>query len=356
MTSATEVSSVGTLALGDLASLVGGELHGDAAIPITGAAIIRDAGAGDVTLADSAQSAKALADSNASAALVPQGVEPEGLPFVSVGDVHGSFSRIVEHFQPLSEQRARGVSAAAHVSKSAKIGRNVIIYPTATIGDDVRIADGVTIHSGVHILAGCRVGEDTELFPNVVLYENTIVGKRVTIHAGAVIGAYGFGYNTVNGKHNRSAQLGYVVIDDDVEIGASTTIDRGTYGPTTIGEGTKIDNLVMIAHNCRIGRHNLLCSQVGIAGSCTTGDYVVMAGQVGLRDHVTIGDRTILGAKAGIMNDVPAESVYFGIPATPDRDQLQKQAAWSKLPEMRKQFKALQRQVAALTQQLDNVA
>jgi len=183
-----------------------------------------------------------------------------------------------------------------------------------------------------------------------------VIGNRVTIHAGVVLGAYGFGYETVDGQHRLSAQLGYVVVGDDVEIGAGTTIDRGTYGPTSIGEGTKIDNLVMIGHNCRIGRHNLLCSQVGIAGSATTGDYVVMAGQVGLRDHIDVGDRAVLGAKCGVMNHVPADSVYFGYPATADREQLLKQAALSKLPEMRKQFKALQKQVAEMAEKLNDAA
>lgn len=345
-----------TFALGDIAELIGGDLHGDAAIPITGASIIRDAGAGDVTLADSEQAAKALSGCEAAAVIVPPEVKLDGVPFVSVEDVHGSFARIVEQFQPHSSDQARGVSAAAHVSKSAKIGRNVTIYPTATIGDGVTIGDGSVIYPGVHILPGCRIGQDSKLFPNVVLYENTVLGNRVILHAGAVLGAYGFGYNTVNGKHQLSAQLGYVVVEDDVEIGASTTIDRGTYGPTTIGEGTKIDNLVMIGHNCRIGKHNLFCSQVGISGSCTTGDYVVLAGQVGLRDHIEIGDRATVGAKAGVMNDVPSDSVWYGIPATPDREQAHALVAMRKLPEMRKQFKALQKQVAALSEQVKEAA
>ena len=197
-------------------------------------------------------------------------------------------------------------------------------------------------------MAGSRIGENVTIFPNAVLYENTIVGPRCVIHANAVLGAYGFGYGFADGRHVLSAQLGNVVLGADVEIGAGSTIDRGTYGPTTIGEGTKIDDQVMVAHNCRIGRHNMLCSQVGIAGSTTTGDYVVMAGQVGVRDHVHIGDRAVLGAMAGMTNDVPAGSRMIGIPATPEREQKIKQAALSKLPEMRRQLKQLQRTVEAL--------
>jgi UDP-3-O-[3-hydroxymyristoyl] glucosamine N-acyltransferase len=187
------------------------------------------------------------------------------------------------------------------------------------------------------------------------LYEDTIVGDRCIIHAGAVIGAYGFGYLTEHGRHRLSAQLGHVEMESDVEIGACTTIDRGTYGPTAIGAGTKIDNLVQIAHNCRIGRHNLLCSHVGIAGSCTTGDYVVMAGQAGSRDHINIGDRVTVGAQAGIMHDIDDGETQVGSPATPVRQQMVMQAALSRLPEMRKELKALQHQVERLERRVESL-
>ena len=171
---------------------------------------------------------------------------------------------------------------------------------------------GTTIHCGTHVMAGCRLGEEVTLYPSVVLYENTVIGARTVIHAGCVIGSHGFGYRLVDGQHRPCAQLGNVEIGEDVEIGALTTIDRGTYGPTKVGDGTKIDNLVMIAHNCRIGRHNMICSQVGIAGSSSTGDHVVMAGQVGVRDHVHIGGGAVLGAMSGITNDVAGTSAHAG--------------------------------------------
>ncbi len=173
------------------------------------------------------------------------------------------------------------------------------------------------------------------------------------IHSGAVLGAYGFGYKVADGRHVLSAQLGYVELGADVEVGAGSTIDRGTYGATLIGEGTKIDNLVMIAHNCRIGRHNLICSQVGVAGSTTTGDYVVMAGQVGVRDHVHIGAGAVLGAKAGVSGDVRDGVHMLGTPAVPEREQKLLFALISKLPEMRKQLKELQQQVEVLGQAID---
>jgi UDP-3-O-[3-hydroxymyristoyl] glucosamine N-acyltransferase len=185
-----------------------------------------------------------------------------------------------------------------------------------------------------------------------VLYENTVVGSRSILHSGAVIGAYGFGYKLVDGRYQVSAQLGNVELGADVEIGACTTIDRGVYGPTVIGEGTKIDNQVMIAHNCRIGRHNIICSQVGIAGSTTTGDYVVMAGQVGVRDHVHIGEGAVLCAKCGVSNDVPAGEHMLGNPATTLREQKLKQAVFTRLPEMRKQFKDFERALERIEQRL----
>lgn len=341
--------------LGEIAMLVGGDLHGDATVPITGAAILRDAHEGDITLADR-QHLNKLAVSPASAVLVPPDLSPEGKPFVMVNDVHASFAKIVELFRPTMAYRASGVSTEAHVAGTARLGSNVAVHPGAYIAEDVEIGAGCIIHPGVRILQGCRLGRDCVLYPNVVLYENTVMGDRVVLHAGAVIGAYGFGYHLKQGRHERGAQLGYVTIGDDVEVGANTTIDRGTYGPTTIGEGTKIDNLVMIAHNCRLGRHNLICSQVGVAGSCSTGDYVVMAGQVGLRDHIHIGDRVVLGAKSGVMNNIPDPGTWVGIPATPEREQMIKLAAASKLPEMRKDFKQLQKQVAELTRRVEQAS
>ncbi|MEQ8785166.1 MAG: UDP-3-O-(3-hydroxymyristoyl)glucosamine N-acyltransferase [Pirellulaceae bacterium] len=334
--------------LRELAVLVGGRLTGDGELLIEDASTIRDARAGFITLADKPKLMPALAACQASAVVVPRGFEPEGMPFITVENVHGSFARIVARFRPRRERRRIGVSPAAHVSPTAVIGEGVDIHPTAVIGDDVEIGAGSVIHPGVVLMDGCRIGRDVLIFPHVVLYENTVIGDRVILHAGTVLGAYGFGYDFVDGRHRLSAQMGNVEVGDDVEIGADCTIDRGTYGPTTVGEGTKIDDQVMIGHNCRIGRHNLLCSQVGIAGSCTTGDYVVMAGQVGIGDHIDIGDKAILGAKAGVMHDIPAATTMLGIPATPVRDQMVMQAALAKLPEMRKQLRDLRKQVDQL--------
>ena len=261
--------------------------------------------------------------------------------------------KIVIHFRPLRAARRIGVSRLAAVSPTAVLGVDVDVHPYATIGDDVKIGAGSTIHSGAHLMAG--VGnrrERDDLSWRGARMRIRSSAPRSIIHAAAVLGAYGFGYDLVEGRHRLTPQLGNVIIGCDVEIGAGTTIDRGTYGATVIGDGTKIDDQVMIAHNCRLGRHNMLCSQVGIAGSSTTGDYVVLAGQVGVRDHVHIGSGSIVGAKGGIVNDVPDGSRYIGIPATPEREQKLRLAVVSKLPEMRHQLKALQRTVDKLVEQI----
>jgi UDP-3-O-[3-hydroxymyristoyl] glucosamine N-acyltransferase len=336
--------------LAELAALVGGELVGDGGLVVRGAATLRDAEPGQITLVNGDERNHNVARCRASAAVAPRDFQADRLPLIRVDDIYRAFAKIVSHFRPPRPSRRTGISPLAVVSPTAEIGRDVDIHPFATIGDDVLIGDGATIHSGVHIMAGSQIGRDVTIFPNAVLYENTVVGPRSVIHAGAVLGAWGFGYELCDGRHQVSAQLGNVVLAADVEIGACSTIDRGTFGPTVIGEGTKIDDLVMVAHNCRVGRHNMLCSQVGIAGSTTTGDYVVMAGQVGVRDHVHIGDRALLGAMAGVTNDVPEGARMIGIPATPEREQKVKQAALSKLPEMRRELRKLQRVVDGLVE------
>ncbi len=275
-----------------LAALVGGQVLGDGEVQVTAAAPLRTAGPGEITLLDKKDKAVRLNGSQASAVVVPVDFPVAALtmPAIAVADVHQAFAAIVNHFRPPRRQTRSGVSSKAHISPTVTLRGQVEVHAGATIGEDVEIGEGSTIHSGARIMAGCKLGQNVCVYPNAVLYENTIVGDRTIIHANAVIGCHGFGYKLVDGRHVGTPQLGFVHIGCDVEIGAGSTVDRGTYGATKIGDGTKIDNLVMVAHNCDIGRHNILCSQVGIAGSTSTGDHVVLAGQVGVRDHVRIGN------------------------------------------------------------------
>lgn len=339
------------LTLSAIASLVQGELHGDGDLTISGAATLATARPGEITLADNVKHARHLAASAASAVIVPLDYSPDR-PHISVPNVHAAFARVVQHFRPQRTRRHVGISPTAAISASAQLSAGVEIHPLAFIGDDVEIGAGAVIHSGVRILEGCRIGAGTTIFPNAVLYENTIVGERCLIHSGAVLGAYGFGYNSSSGTHQLCAQLGWVEIGNDVDIGACSSIDRGTYGPTTIGDGTKLDNQVQIGHNCRVGRHNIICSQTGLAGSCSTGDYVVIAGQAGLRDHVHIGDHAMIGAKSGVMGDVEPKAKVVGLPATEERFQYSCVVAVHKLPAMRHQVVAMQKQLDALQARL----
>jgi UDP-3-O-[3-hydroxymyristoyl] glucosamine N-acyltransferase len=339
-----------SLTLAQIAELVGGEIRPkDGAVEVAGAAILRDVQAGEITFVDGSKNLDRLAHTPAAAAVVSADVTPDAIPYVRVADVREAFAKIVQHFAPLAPAARPGISPQAYVSPSAQLGDDVQIHPGACVGDDVVIGSGTVIHSGVTLMPGCRIGEGVTIFPNAVLYENTCVGDRSIIHAGAVLGAYGFGYESSAKGHALGAQLGYVEVGCDVEIGACSTVDRGTFGPTTIGDGTKIDNLVQVGHNCRIGKHNLLCSQVGIAGSCTTGDFVVMAGQVGVRDHVTIGTGAMLGAKSGVSEDLAGNQAYLGAPAIPARAEMQILFALQKLPELRKQVRQLEKLVETLS-------
>lgn len=336
--------------LNEIVDLVGGRLiagtdrRADPSVVCIGANPPDQATAGEVTLIDDVRRRDVLVDCRAVAVVTPAEIPSCSMPQIVVDHPHDAFAMIVSHFRPpiAVEELPAGIDAAADIDPTA------YIHPSAIIGAGVAIGARTRIMPGVVIMPRSRIGDDCVVHANVTLYEYTQIGDRVTLHAGTVIGANGFGYRQHQGRHVPTSQLGYVAIENDVEVGASVTIDRGTYGATRIGEGTKIDNQVMIAHNCQIGRHNLLCSQVGIAGSCRTGDYVILAGQVGLKDHITLGDHAIVGAQAGVMDDSPGCEVYLGSPATPQREQMQIMAVQRRLPEMRREVKRLRREVDQL--------
>jgi len=338
--------------LGELALKIGGRCLGEPNTQITGANPIQDAKPGDLTLLDSTKNRHQLEAASAAAVIVSSEIAGLSIPQLIVGDVHQAFQILLSHFRPSHEPHRPGIHRLANVDPTAEIGRDVWIAEGASVGRNCVIGANSKVHRGAHIMDGCRVGSDCEIFPAAVLYPDTLLGNRVLIHSGVVLGAYGFGYKMENGKHRRTAQLGSVRIDDDVEIGANTTIDRGTYGETTIGEGTKIDNQVMIGHNCKIGKHNLICSQVGIAGSSATGDYVVLAGQVGLKDHIRLGDKVIVAAQSGIASDVESGSIIMGSPAQPIKREMQCISVRNRLPDLREQIRNLEAKLAQLASQM----
>ena len=307
--------------LQELANLVQGEVLGDGTTLIQSAKPITEAGPGDLTFVEGDRFTQVWHDSPASAAVVPATIPLNGKPLIRVDDPLQAFATIVRSLRNSGDATPIGsIDPSAHVHPTAIVASDAILGPFVVVGANAIIGPRCRLHAGAVVGNDCHLAADVTLHPYVVLYELTQIGERVTIHANSVIGADGFGYRTVNGKHELVPQLGRVEIGDDVDIGAGVTIDRGTFGPTRIGKGTKIDNQVMIAHNCQIGEANMLVAQVGIAGSVTTGKYVVMAGQVGIADHLTIGDGVAIGGQAGVSEDIPAGTRIMGTPARPDRE------------------------------------
>ncbi|GHT25698.1 UDP-3-O-acylglucosamine N-acyltransferase [Planctomycetales bacterium] len=338
--------------LSELASFIGGNLIGNADVLISGVAPIQSATESDITFLEKAERTVILKDCKAGCVIIPTGAklcpEIENFPVIQVENVLESFKQIVLLFSPQRDENVHGIGSNAVISPSAVFGENAAVGHCAVIEDEVQIGDNVVIHSGVQIKAGSKIGSGTVIFSNAVLYRNTQVGERCVIHSNSVIGAFGFGYDSSSGQHKLSPQLGNVVIGNDVEIGSCSTVDRATYGSTIIGDGTKIDNLVMIGHNCKLGRYNLICAHTGIAGSTTTGDYVVMAGRVGVKDHVHIGSGAVLGAMSGILASVPENARLVGIPATPEKEQMRIQVALHRLPELQKEFKKMSQEIESL--------
>ncbi len=313
---------------------------------------------GDLTFADDAEKLPQIVSSLASAVLVPkkQASLLEGYAggpaLLLVDHPQAAFLSILKQFRPQYSSEMSGIDPRAIISPTAKIGLNCTIYPGVFIDGHTTIGDNCVLYPGVTIGPGCVIGNDVTLYPQVVLYAGMYIGHRVILHANAVIGADGFGFRFEKGHFDILPHYGRVRIEDDVEIGACTTIDRAMITETVIGQGTKLDNLVMIGHNCQIGQHNVYASQVGLAGSITTGNYVRMGGQAGLKDHLKIGHGSSLASRSGLMHDIPDGETFIGLPAGPEREQKKILMLVQRLPEMREQLKAMNKQVESLTKQL----
>ena len=338
-----------------LAALVRGRLVGDGSVSIRSARPVAEAGPGDITFIESERYAKLLRSSPASAAIVGPHFNhnrpsiKDDLAVIEVDDPISAFVAVRNHLSGEQKPRWTGIHPQACVAATARIGTNVAVYPFVFVGENAEIGDGTTLFPGVVIGEGCRIGQECTIHPNAVLYPDVVLNDRVEIHAGTVLGGDGFGYRQVSGRHVKIPHTGGLEVGSDVEIGANCAIDRATFEATRIGEGTKIDNLVMIGHNNQIGRHNLLCGQVGIAGSCTTGDNVVMAGQAGIKDKTQIGDGVIVGAQAGVHRNIPSGQQVLGSPAIPVREQRRIFQMIARLPEMHRQFRQLAAQIDVIT-------
>ena len=350
-----------SLTASEISEILQARLVGNGDVVVSGVDVIDRAGAGYLAFVGDAKQLVRVRKSAAKVIIVPQTVDAQlgefaDRSFLVVDEPEQAMLLIAGLFCDFRGRSRVGISPQAVVDASAKIHGNTNIHPLAVVGRDVSIGNNCEIHSGVVIGDGCQIADHVIIYPNSVLYHDVIVGNNVIIHANCVIGADGFGYRLVNGGHQRLPHYGTVRICDDVEIGAGTTIDRAKIGETVIGSGTRIDNQVMIGHNCQIGQHNLLVSQVGFAGSVTTGDYVVCAGQAGIADHVHLGTGAIIGAKAGVHRDMPGGQAYLGAPAAPAAETSRQLMALRRLPEMRSTVKQLEKELQQLKEEVASLA
>jgi UDP-3-O-[3-hydroxymyristoyl] glucosamine N-acyltransferase len=328
----------------EIAKLLNGNVIGDQSLPLNGFAPADRAESGDLTFAENDTYFERAEQSAASAILVDGEFTSKSKTLIRVPNARIAFAKAVAIFFPEPVFPA-AIHSTAVIAETAQIDPTAHIGPFCVVSDGANIGPRSVLRGGNHIGASCKLGEEVHLFPNVVLYAGTEIGNRVRIHAGSVIGADGFGYVFDAGVHRKVTQIGHVIIRDDVEIGANVTIDRGALGPTVIGRGTKIDNLVQIAHNVSLGEHCLIVSQAGIAGSTKLGNYVVLGGQVGLAGHLKIGDRASVAAQSGVMHNIPEGEKWFGYPAQPDRQTKRQIIAVHQLPELIRRVAELEKRL-----------
>ena len=326
-----------------IATEVGGRLVGDPDAKVRGIAPLDRARDEELSFLSSPKYAALFADSQAGVVLVtPELLDSPGTARarIVVAKPHDALLSLIPRFYrvPVAEP---GIHEAAVIGRGARLGANVSIGPYVTIGDGAQIGDRVVIDAHAVVGAGVRIGADCHLYPSVTVYSGSVIGQRVIVHAGARLGSDGFGYVFRDGRHEKIPHVGRCLIQDDVEIGANTTIDRGSIDDTVIGTGTKIDNLVHVAHNCRIGRLCLIMAQVGIAGSVRVEDGCVLAGQVGVSGHHTVGRGATLAAQAGVFGDIPAGETWSGYPARPHKEALRAQAALFRLAPLMRQLEKL---------------
>ncbi len=342
--------------LREIADHVGGRVYGDPDTVIHAAATLSEAGRGDITFLANRKYERQLETTEAGAVIVGREMTGVRVPLLVAKDPYFAFTQVLVLLYGHRRHKAVGISPRANIAPSAKIGTDCHIHDFVTLADDVRIGNGCVIYPCVYIGQGTQIGDGTVIEANTVVYEDCRVGSRVIIHANATIGSDGFGFATHDGVHHKIPQIGTVVLEDDVEIGASCSIERGTLGETVVGRGSKVGDLVTIGHGARVGPHSLIVAQVGIAGSATLGHHCVLGGQVGVVGHIKIGNNVTIGAQAGVINSIPDGETVAGAPAIDVSHARRAYAMIPYLPQMRQDIRSLQSQLEKLTAALNGPA
>jgi len=338
------------ITLRELAVLVEGKVIGDPEATVSGLGSLDDAVEGQITFLSNPKLVAKVVKTRATAVILPKGIDSFGRNVIETSNPYLAFAKVLTLFSNFTKT-PKGVMPGSIVSESAVVGSDITIYPGAFVGENVTIGDRVTIHPGAVIYEQAVIGNDVTLHSNVSIRERCRIGNRVIIHNGAVIGGDGFGYVPDGKSYYKIPQVGIVVIDDDVEIGANTTIDRAALDITHIKRGVKIDNLVQVAHNCIVGEDTAIAAQTGLSGSCIIGKNVTISGQVATAGHVKVGDNIILAGRCGVTGDLEKPGVYSGVPPMPHKDWLKASVVFTKLPEMKKTLAALEKRIAELENQ-----
>ncbi len=336
----------------EIAQLLHGEVVGDGSVVITGVSGIKEASAGDITFIGNPKYLPLVETTQASAIITSRDVVSASKPIIRTENPSYAFAQMISLAVPSHTKHPSGIHPSAVIAKNAHIGKNVSVGACAVIEENARVADNSVIYAGTFIGHETVIGKDCLIYPNVSIRERSVLGDRVIIHSGTVIGSDGFGFAQVQGVHQKIPQIGIVEICDDVEIGANVTIDRARFNKTVIGKGSKIDNLVQIAHNVIIGENSLIVAQAGISGSTTIGNNVVLAGQAGLVGHITVGDNAVVAAQGGVTKSVPANTMVSGYPARPHAAAIKVNACVQNLPRLYDKVKELTKKIEELEERL----